>query len=70
MLLYNSDVMPFNQGFATSEYLAAALLDQAWHALTVEAAAAVTDVGAFKRASAACSPGRGARNCSPTSAPR
>lgn len=39
----------FNQGFETSEYLAASLLDQAWHALTVEAAAAVTDVAAFER---------------------
>ncbi|PJJ63471.1 M3 family metallopeptidase [Compostimonas suwonensis] len=38
----------FNQGFATSEYLAAALLDQAWHRLDVEAADAVTDVAAFE----------------------
>ncbi|MGE9809332.1 M3 family metallopeptidase [Janibacter sp. G1551] len=38
----------FNQGFATSEYLAAALLDQAWHALDVEEAEAVTDVAAFE----------------------
>ena len=38
----------FNQGFATSEYLAAALLDQAWHTLTVEHAARVTDVAAFE----------------------
>jgi peptidyl-dipeptidase Dcp len=38
----------FNQGFATSEYLAAALLDQAWHTLTVEQAARVTDVAAFE----------------------
>src|SRR5690554_6528696 len=30
----------FNEGFATSEYLAAALLDQAWHALSPEEAAA------------------------------
>ena len=28
----------FNQGFATTEYLAASLLDQAWHQLTVEEA--------------------------------
>ena len=28
----------FNEGFATSEYLAAALLDQAWHTLTPDAA--------------------------------
>jgi peptidyl-dipeptidase Dcp len=38
----------FNEGHATSEYLAAALLDQAWHALTKEEAAAVTDVAAFE----------------------
>ena len=38
----------FNQGFATSEYLAASLLDQAWHALSVEEAAAVDDVAAFE----------------------
>lgn len=38
----------FNQGFATSEYLAAAWLDQAWHALDAEAAAAVVDTAAFE----------------------
>ena len=38
----------FNEGFATSEYLAAALLDQAWHTLDEDAAAAVTDVAAFE----------------------
>jgi len=38
----------FNQGFATSEYLAAAWLDQAWHALSPEAAAAVEDVAGFE----------------------
>ncbi|MGW8483493.1 M3 family metallopeptidase [Microbacterium sp. NPDC055903] len=36
----------FDQGHATSEYLAAAWLDQAWHRLTV--ADAVTDVAAFE----------------------
>ena len=36
----------FNEGFATSEYLAAALLDQAWHALGSDAA--ITDVAAFE----------------------
>ena len=36
----------FNEGFATSEYLAAALLDQAWHALTP--ADEVDDVAAFE----------------------
>src|SRR5690606_31972480 len=38
----------FNQGFATSEYLAAAWLDQAWHSLTPEQAAAEIDVAAFE----------------------
>jgi len=38
----------WGEGFATGEYLAAALLDQAWHALTVEQAEAVTDVEAFE----------------------
>ncbi|MCU1527609.1 MAG: hypothetical protein JWP75_1372 [Frondihabitans sp.] len=33
----------FNEGFATSEYLAAALLDQAWHSLSFEEAAAIKD---------------------------
>ncbi len=37
----------FNEGFATSEYLAAALLDQAWHAIGPNAT--VTDVAAFER---------------------
>ncbi len=36
----------FNEGFATSEYLAAALLDQAWH--TLGADAAVTSVTDFE----------------------
>ncbi|MGE3194597.1 MAG: M3 family metallopeptidase [Microbacteriaceae bacterium] len=43
----------FNEGFATSEYLAAALLDQAWHTLTPDAAAAVLDVAAFEAAALA-----------------
>ncbi|MCI2958564.1 M3 family metallopeptidase [Agromyces atrinae] len=38
----------FNEGHQTSEYLAAALLDQAWHRLSPEEAAAVTDVAAFE----------------------
>ncbi len=37
----------FNQGFATTEYLAAVLLDQAWHQLTPETLP--TDVLAFER---------------------
>ena len=40
----------FNQGFATSEYLAAAWLDQAWHTLSDEEAASVEDVAALERA--------------------
>ncbi len=38
----------FGQGFSTTEYLAATLLDQAWHRLSVEEADAVTDVVAFE----------------------
>ncbi|WP_434317349.1 M3 family metallopeptidase [Leifsonia sp. P73] len=41
----------FNEGFATSEYLAAALLDQAWHAITADDT--VTDVAAFEAAALA-----------------
>ncbi len=41
----------FNEGFATSEYLAAALLDQAWH--TITAADSITDVAAFEAAALA-----------------
>lgn len=36
----------FNEGFATSEYLGAALLDQAWHRITADDA--VDDVAAFE----------------------
>lgn len=36
----------FNEGFQTSEYLAAALLDQAWHAITADDT--VTDVADFE----------------------
>jgi len=36
----------FNQGFGTTEYLAAALVDMAWH--TLPAGAAPTDVNAFE----------------------
>jgi len=38
----------FNEGFATSEYLAAALLDQAWHGISADDT--VTDVAAFEAA--------------------
>lgn len=40
----------FNQGFATTEYLAAALLDQAWHQLTAEQVPAADGVTAFEAA--------------------
>ncbi|MFT4235094.1 MAG: M3 family metallopeptidase [Microbacterium sp.] len=43
----------FNQGFLTSEYLAAAWVDFAWHSLTAEQAAAVTSVAEFERAALA-----------------
>jgi peptidyl-dipeptidase Dcp len=43
----------FNQGFATSEYLAASWIDQAWHSLSVEDAGAVHDVAAFEAAALA-----------------
>jgi peptidyl-dipeptidase Dcp len=39
----------FNQGYATTEYLAAALLDLEWHSLTADAPL-VTDVEAFEAA--------------------
>ncbi|WP_295650749.1 M3 family metallopeptidase [uncultured Dietzia sp.] len=38
----------FGEGQATVEYLAAALLDLAWHSLTLEQAREVTDVDAFE----------------------
>lgn len=41
----------FNEGFATSEYLAAALLDQAWHAISADDS--VTDVESFEAAALA-----------------
>lgn len=43
----------FNEGFATSEYLAAALLDQAWHAISADDASPVRDVAAFEAAALA-----------------
>jgi peptidyl-dipeptidase Dcp len=43
----------FNQGFATSEYLAASWLDQAWHSLSPTQAAAVEDVATFEAAALA-----------------
>ena len=41
----------FNEGFATSEYLAAALLDQAWHSISADAE--VTDMAEFEAAALA-----------------
>jgi peptidyl-dipeptidase Dcp len=41
----------FNEGFQTSEYLAAALLDQAWH--SIGAGTVVTDVAKFEAAALA-----------------
>ena len=38
----------FNEGHATTSYLSAAILDLAWHQLTTEQAAKVTDVEAFE----------------------
>ena len=38
-----------NQGFKTTEYIAASLLDLAWHSLTVEEAAQITDARAFEK---------------------
>jgi peptidyl-dipeptidase Dcp len=38
----------FNEGHATTSYLAAAILDLAWHSLSVEEANKVTDVEAFE----------------------
>jgi peptidyl-dipeptidase Dcp len=40
----------FNQGFETSEYLAASWLDQAWHSLGTDAASADVDVAVFEAA--------------------
>lgn len=38
----------FNQGFATTEYIAASLLDLSWHSLTAEQAAQIDDAMAFE----------------------
>jgi peptidyl-dipeptidase Dcp len=40
----------FNQGFATTEYLAAAIVDQAWHQLAPEDAPAADELRAFEAA--------------------
>ena len=39
----------FNQGFKTTEFIAASLLDLAWHKLTPEKAAKITDARAFEK---------------------
>jgi len=39
----------FNQGYATTEYLAAALLDQAWHQISAAQAPSATEVRAFEQ---------------------
>jgi peptidyl-dipeptidase Dcp len=49
LVLGLSDSAGFNEGFGTTEYLAAALLDQAWHRLSATEAAAVTSVEDFER---------------------
>ena len=40
----------FDQGYATTEYLAAALLDQSWHRITAAQAPSAADVPAFEAA--------------------
>jgi peptidyl-dipeptidase Dcp len=40
----------FDQGYATTEYLAAALLDQSWHRITASQAPGAADVPAFEAA--------------------
>ncbi len=40
----------FNQGFATTEYLAASILDQAWHQITVDEVPGAAGVEAFEAA--------------------
>jgi peptidyl-dipeptidase Dcp len=40
----------FNQGFATTEYLAAAMLDQSWHQLSADQTPSAQDAAAFEAA--------------------
>ena len=47
------DARQFGQGFATSEYLAAAIIDLAWHSLTPEEAARVESISDFEDAALA-----------------
>ncbi|MFZ7088177.1 M3 family metallopeptidase [Curtobacterium sp. RRHDQ10] len=55
LVLGLSDTEGFNEGFSTTEYLAAAILDQAWHSLSAAQAAEVDDVEAFEAAALAVS---------------
>ncbi len=41
--------MNFNQGFTTTEYVAASLLDLRWHSLSAEEAAEIADARAFEQ---------------------
>lgn len=43
------DASTFNQGFRTTEFIAASLLDLAWHNLSSEEAAAITDARTFEK---------------------
>ncbi|PZO57413.1 MAG: peptidase M3 [Leifsonia xyli] len=49
LVLGLSESEGFNEGFGTTAYLAAALLDQAWHRLSAAEAAVVTSVEDFER---------------------
>jgi peptidyl-dipeptidase Dcp len=40
----------FDQGYATTEYVAAAMLDQAWHQISAQQAPAAADVASFEAA--------------------
>ncbi|MFG6476558.1 M3 family metallopeptidase [Microbacterium sp. P06] len=48
-----SSTETFNQGFSTSEYLAASWIDQAWHSLSASESAGDIDVAAFEAAALA-----------------
>ncbi|MEO0465979.1 MAG: M3 family metallopeptidase [Pseudomonadota bacterium] len=44
-----NEASTFNQGFQTTEFIAASLLDLAWHNLSYEEAMAITDARAFEK---------------------
>lgn len=44
-----NEASTFNQGFKTTEFIAASLLDLHWHMLSSEEAAKITDASAFER---------------------